>query len=75
MGPLSSGHPTWNEQIFVSPMASNWLPETKMNDNIPARKAAVKMLVNGSVTMAEIAPLAEVTRQAVRPHPCQAAKS
>ena len=35
----------------------------------------VKMLANGSATMAEIAEVAGVTRQAVRPHPSQAAKS
>jgi hypothetical protein len=38
-----------------------------MNQNLLIPKAAVRMLANGSATMAEIAPLAG--DQAVRPHP------
>jgi transposase-like protein len=37
-----------------------------MTDNITARSAALKLLQSGDATMAEIAPLANVTRQAVR---------
>jgi hypothetical protein len=44
-----------------------------MNQNLPIRKAALRL--QRQREHAEVAEVAGVTRQAVRPHPSQAAKS